>query len=203
MNPRPHSRAPDGPRRGTTLLELLVGLATLASLLLVVLGVEGSAERSLRANERASEPVENTARLADRIDRELRMAGFLTLRVPGALGLEAPVDGQTYEELHFKRATGFTTAGVVYGPELTLRRVLDPGEVANGSDDDGDGLADEGMVLLETLGGLSATIATRVTAFSIQLVNHSLVVTVGTGVGGPGGHAVTQSVVRTVTLRNN
>lgn len=202
MTLRAESRAPRSLRRGTTFVEILIGLAALVSLVLVVLGVEGSAERSLRANERAAEPVENSARLADRIDRELRMARSGSLLVPGVLGPESPVDGQTYEEIHFRRATGFTTAGVVSGPEITLRRVLDPGEVANGTDDDGDGLADEGSLLLETAAGLSASIGSRVTAFSVQLTGSSLVVTVGTGLGGPGANAVTQTIVRTVALRN-
>jgi len=170
---------------------------------LLALGVESSALRSLQANNRVAEPLERAARLTERMDRELRTAGLLTLLVPGAVGLEAPVDGTAYDEIHFQRVVGFTTAGAVYGPERTIRFVLDPGEVANAADDDGDGLVDEGTVLLEETGGPTATIATGISALSVVKNGGSVVVTVTAGIPVPGGTGQTETITRTVTLRNN
>ena len=202
MRARIHTSDPR--RGGTTYLEVVIGLAMVASLVLAGLGVEQSALKGIRATERSAQVSERAARLAGRIDRELRLASLGTLRVPGPLGLQAPVNLTTYQdELRFKRVINFGTGGIVTSPETTLRRTLDPGENSNGVDDDGDGLVDEGTLLLATAGGVSATIATGVTSFSIRLQGKSLTVTVSAGIGGPGGDARTESVVRTVTLRSD
>jgi hypothetical protein len=186
-----------------SLVEVLIGVTALVSMVLLALGVESSALRSLQANNRVAEPLERASRFTERVDRELRTAGLLTLLVPGAAGLEAPVDGTPYEEIHFQRVVGFTTAGATYGPERTLRFALDAGEVANAADDDGDGLVDEGSVFLEEAGGPSAVIATGISALSFVKDGGSIVATVTAGIPVPGGNSQTETVTRTVTLRNN
>lgn len=189
--------------RGVSLVEVLIGVTALVSMVLLALGVESSALRSLQANNRVAEPLERASRLTERVDREIRTAGILTLLVPGAAGLEYPVDGTPYDEIHFQRVVGFTTGGAVYGTERALRFAIDAGEVANAADDDGDGLVDEGVVFLEEVGGPSATIATGISGLSFVKNGGTLVLTVTAGIPVPGGNAQTETVTRTVTLRNN
>ncbi|HET6202177.1 MAG TPA: hypothetical protein VFI25_05175 [Planctomycetota bacterium] len=189
--------------RGTTLVEVLAALTTFVSLALVILGVERSALRGIRESDRAGEVVERTNRLADRIDREVRTAGVSTLRVQGGLGLAPPVESTDYSEMQFQRATGFTTAGVVYGGAISLQFNLEPGETANGTDDDGDGLVDEGTITLQEPATAAAVIARGVTEFAMRLEGRALVVTLEIGIPGIGGTSRTHRVVRTVRLRNN
>jgi len=189
--------------RGTTFVEVLAALTTFVSLALVILGVERSALHGIRESDRAGEVVERTNRVADRIDREVRTAGISRLQVQGALGLEPPVEGTDYSEMQFQRATGFTTTTVLYGPAFTLRFTMEAGEAANGTDDDADGMIDEGSIFYVDAAGTSAEIARGVTEFAMRLEGRALIVTLESRIPEPGGTSRAHRVVRTIRLRNN
>ncbi|MBL8862462.1 MAG: prepilin-type N-terminal cleavage/methylation domain-containing protein [Planctomycetes bacterium] len=137
--PRARSRA------GFTLVELTVS----AAILTLVLGSVGlfqlrSQEHtgSMLVNERA----ETQARRAlTRIVDELRgvSAAFLVPDPTSVLGTST---------LTYQRPADVTNTGVVvWGPPSRLALELEPGELDNGLDDDGDGLVDERRLVL-TLG---------------------------------------------------
>ena len=131
--PREHG---DGP----TLVELMVGLV----LLLIfggaaVMATQRSVER-LRRSARSSAMDAEIARALDRITREIVGAGRETL-VPDAA---APHGSPT---LDFRTPTDYRGTRVVWGEPTRLVWELAPGELDNGTDDDGDGLVDEGIVV--------------------------------------------------------
>lgn len=61
-----------------------------------------------------------------------------------------PADGAARTGIRFRAATGKLSMNAsALTPWRTLRFEMDAGEIANGSDDDGDGLVDEGAVVLD------------------------------------------------------
>jgi hypothetical protein len=95
--------------------------------------VQGSAGTRVRSDAR---------RTIDRIAAEFENGGLGTL-LPNPVGVAAT-------DLVFQSATGVNVAdnSITFGPSTRLQILYETGEANNGLDDDGDGLVDEGRVVL-------------------------------------------------------
>lgn len=132
-------------RRGYTLIELVI---TLVLLTLVLGGVFQATERGMdlfRENSIRGEVNARASRLIRSIAKELLAVQDISLQpdlVPPALGvyMGSPT-------LEFRCAEAFA-GGMLTGPPVRIAWELETGELDNGLDDDGDGLLDEGQVVL-------------------------------------------------------
>ena len=132
---------------GFTLLELLLAISLLGIVLAATAIVSSTGYNTYRASSAQSMAESRARRALDRAANELRTAVADSLPNPGGnFGMDT---------LDFRQAVGVDGAGsLVLGPLTRLAFVLDGAEAANGADDDGDGLADEGeLVLTRDVGG--------------------------------------------------
>ena len=128
--------------RGFTLLELAITMG-IAGLLLSSLASVLDSSKSTYGRGSAMAQVQNEARRTlDRVAAELENGGFGTL-------LPNPV-GVAIDDLVFQTATGIdaATGALLFANSSRLRFVYETGEMNNGLDDDGDGLIDEGYLVL-------------------------------------------------------
>ncbi len=138
-------RAAEQGTAGFTLVESLFALSFLVVLFLVV------AHASIRASDAFDEgSVEHQLhtdahRTLERIATELELAERASLNpdplvVPGVPGLGA-------SGLTFHSPVGFAGGAVQWGPWTRIEFELEPGELEDGADNNGDGFADEGRVV--------------------------------------------------------
>lgn len=128
-------------RAGTSMVEVLLGV-TLLALMLGSIGVVSLSSKSAfsRGTSRCSVELRSGIVESDILD-ELEMAigdSFTPALAPGV-----PV-----ATLQYERAMGWDGNDVVRSNDRVLRWELEPGEANNGGDDDGDGLVDEGLLVL-------------------------------------------------------
>jgi len=189
--------------RGLTLIELTVSSAIMASVVVIVLFVSGIVGDSLAVNGRASELAERT-QITRRIAGFLRGASVGALEVPSGGGWASPIDGTAYSTLRFRSVVGLPTeSSEALGLSRTLAFVRDSGETANGTDDDGDGLVDEGEIRLVEASGSGAALATAVEVFTITKTGRNLQIMVRIG-GRAGRKELHDSALLVpVLLRNN
>ncbi|HLU38414.1 MAG TPA: hypothetical protein VK081_03460 [Planctomycetota bacterium] len=184
-------KADAGHEAGTSLVEVVVA----ASILLVVLVAVGStaetASRTMRTNDERAATTERMLRFLQRVAPMTRAGVLSTYRVEATVAdLSAdrasapgewiePIDGEPRAAIRFQAADGNLAlrAGSLTAP-IVLRYVRDPAEAtgAPGIDDDGNGLIDDGRIVLVHQ-GVETTVATGVEECSFTLEGASLVVT--------------------------
>ncbi len=128
------------PCSGYTTVEVLLGAALMASMLLVA-GLATQRCMAMFRQHRASEAVSSSAsRLLQRVASELAFARRSSLQ-------PATLETQGASTLLFQRSLGVEKGEVQWSPPLTLRWEREPGELDDGLDNDGNGLIDEGQLL--------------------------------------------------------
>jgi hypothetical protein len=144
-------RRTDRRTSGFSLLELVV-TATLVGLMLSSAGF-----LTLRSYQ-AYRATSASAGLETRSRRALtRVASELVGTSLGVL-LPDPAGDFGTESQSYAKPVDFTGGAIVYGPTQRLEWQLEPGELDDGSDQDGDGLVDEGvLVLVRDAGGAGET----------------------------------------------
>tara|TARA_R110002126_G_scaffold41590_5_gene120829 strand:+ start:14330 stop:14974 length:645 start_codon:yes stop_codon:yes gene_type:complete len=130
-------------RSGFTLVELMIGLP----ILIIVVGVAGLAA------QRGTEAFGQSTAI-DALDRRAgRAMTAMTEALHGSVStgfLPDPVGNFGSSTLTFQRQTGYVAGAAVLGTPVRIERVAEPADPANGVDDDGDGLIDEGMIQIVT-----------------------------------------------------
>jgi hypothetical protein len=114
-----------------TALAVVIG-APIASMVLTTQSFVAELDATTRVSER------NRTALY-RLDQEIRQAVSSSLTVSAASTLQLTL------------ATGYDGTDVVTGDSIEYSLELDPGESANGADDNGDGLVDEGQLVRRNL----------------------------------------------------
>jgi prepilin-type N-terminal cleavage/methylation domain-containing protein len=124
-------------RAGFTLIELLMSIGVMGLILTALAQVEmrsNAQSKSMQAREQAEG---RARRVLDRIADELTGVGH-------SLIFPDPSTNFGTSSMTYQRASGVTNAGVVtWETPSRLELQLEPGELDNGLDDDGDGLVDE------------------------------------------------------------
>jgi prepilin-type N-terminal cleavage/methylation domain-containing protein len=141
-----HLQPSRGDHAGFTLIEILIAL-TLLALLLSSVGTLSLASKDAFSRGTTVSAMElRTGLTSGGIQKELSLAI--------ASSLSPAIDpGQRVTELTYVRAVGWEGETTVTTAPRTLRFEFDSAESNNGADDDGDGLVDEGiLVLIEDVG---------------------------------------------------
>ncbi|MBL8862445.1 MAG: type II secretion system protein [Planctomycetes bacterium] len=134
-------------RAGFTLVESLIAAAMLGIVLSAVGLTVLSGKEHFRHGMTAAALEGRTARLLDRIVAEVLWAGADTLPVQPTAPLGA-------SEIEFRVCNGVVGGAQVWSGRTRIRLVPEPTDPWNGLDDDGDGVIDEGQVVLtRDLGG--------------------------------------------------
>ncbi len=137
---------------GFTLVEAAISVALIGSLIAVVIGLLGRAQE-LEAHAIAMADLRTKARFTlDRITRELRDSGASSFD-PAQPAAPLGASGLT-----FRRAVGFSSGAIQWGPPRRIEWRLAPGEVEDGLDNNGNGLADEGQIRFIENPGASPTV---------------------------------------------
>jgi hypothetical protein len=137
-----------GPRSGFTSVEVLLGAVLMAGLMLVA-GLATERALALFRQRRATDLVGSTAnRALQRVASELVFARRSSL-VPN----DMPSGSST---VSFQKSLGVTDGDAVWSNTFSLEWELEPGETDDGSDEDGDGLVDEGQLVRVQDDGLAS-----------------------------------------------
>ncbi len=132
-------------QRGFTVAELLITLVLLA---VVLTGAFQASERGMslfRTSSVQGDVNGRTARLAARITKELLAADAASLN-PNLMPPAVPPN-MGDDSLEFRTAESFA-GGLVLSAPRRIAWEVETGELENDLDDDGDGLVDEGQVVL-------------------------------------------------------
>jgi hypothetical protein len=208
---------------GFSVIELVLAIAMLAGLIGIVSSFQGRTRDQSQA-WLAREKTESSARRAlDRIAGELTGVG-LTMLDPD------PIGNLGASTLTYCRPESVSVAGViVWANPSSLTLELEPGEVDDGDDDDGDGLIDERrLVLTRDVGTAQQTSVVLCTSigellegevadgvlddngnglvdeegFNVQRIGDLLTLRLTTQAGGGGGQVFQATVETCVVLRN-
>lgn len=151
-------------RAGFTLVEITISAAVLGLVMLSVGLVTSAGNRAYHAGMSRDRLGSQAQRALQRIVSELEMAGAGTL-TPVPI---APVASST---LTFRAPQSWTSGVVGWGSTTTIAFQYTAAEPNDGVDDDGDGFADEGIVVLTRDVGLasetSSVLASNVAEFAI------------------------------------
>lgn len=196
------------PPNGFSLLEVMVAAAILTFVVALIYAALFSAGDTY-ANDSVHLALDERGReVLNQMVRELREAGvstFVSGSPPAAI-----VAGTPYADVSFGRHSGLnlTTKQVEFGHTVRYRWVLDPAEIANGKDDNANGLVDEGLIeKTETFLGKPA-VTTRICrdvknqGLKFVLQNRSVAITLELERRDPKGTVVARKVETTAELRN-
>lgn len=138
MSPRMIARRS---RRGASLLEVLLATGCVALLLGAIGAVAQRGKDASSAAVSASVVSANAQRLVDRIATELFNATSSSLPL-------APASQRAESLIEYRQVQGFSGGSVLEGAERRIARVASPEDPNDGQDNDGDGMVDEGDIVL-------------------------------------------------------
>ncbi|HEX6811576.1 MAG TPA: hypothetical protein VF384_08140 [Planctomycetota bacterium] len=199
---------------GMTLVEVTVVLAIMLPILLVITSATKAVMGSFKATESSSGEMETAQRCVADLDTVFRAGRRRTVEVKATqadvTALRATAIGEWCSMVTADPRTCLrleSTTGED-GPELIvpvrmneLAFVRDAAELADGLDNDGDGLFDEGS-LKWTRGGFTSDIARDLEICTFQLDRDSVRVTLQFAVAGHGGTLRRTKLQHTVRLNN-
>ncbi len=132
---------------GLSLVELLFTVVLLTMVIGALALVGRASDQAYRTGATASQLEAQAAATTERMIAELRVAGRQTIAPD-------PIQGVGSDGIQYLQAVGIGPAGVQWTPLRRLAFEYEQGELDNGLDDNGNGLADEGLVVLtEDVGG--------------------------------------------------
>jgi len=147
---------PSHPHTGFTLVELIISLTLLAMILGSVGMIAVRGMSLFRESSARNEINARAGRTIDRVKREL-----LAARGSDAVALLTTPPGATTvwsTGLDFPTALDWQAGAVVWSSTRRITFELAPGELDNGADDNGNGLIDEGSVVLIDNPGLASQV---------------------------------------------
>lgn len=129
-------------KSGLTLIEVTVASAFLMLVLGSLSAVTLKTQQSFHDGLESARLEGRAHRTMERMIRELLSAK--------KSGIQPVLDqpGEWTPALTFQANKGFGASQIVWGPNVRIQFEYDPAEANNGKDDDGDGLVDEGQVVL-------------------------------------------------------
>ena len=199
---------------GFTLVELAVTSTLLTGAMAMIAMCADTATRSLGADDLVAKAMETLQRNAVRISSVLRPCSLATYQqfstqadVPtyatAAGQWIEPVEGEACSQIQFEAASGVESMNAatltgLRGLHLQLAR----GEIKNGRDDNGNGLIDEGDVILE-YDGVSVRVASNIESMTFTLTNRLLQIELHSGARRRDGSIQRFTAKETLYLRNN
>ena len=141
-------------RAGYTMLEMVISV-TLLSLILggvVSLGLAGSG--AFKAGVTTTTLDNRVRQSSERLAKEIAGARRGTL-IPDPQPIPG-IQGVGTSTLDFEQNVGFAAGAIQWGPRTRVAFEYEAGELNNGADDDGDGLIDEGAIVMTVDPGSAA-----------------------------------------------
>lgn len=136
-------RSRAGPRwrraAGLTLIEVTIAISLLATIVMAVALSTQSASDTYQTEGLRATVDTRAHHVLDLVARELAEAERGTLTPD-------PLPALAGSTLTYRKSTGFAAGGATFGPWMRFALELEPGEVVDGLDNNGNGLADERMV---------------------------------------------------------
>ncbi|MEQ8763409.1 MAG: prepilin-type N-terminal cleavage/methylation domain-containing protein [Planctomycetota bacterium] len=180
---------------GFGLLELVVTLTILSLTLLTAAEALVSTIRTQSTASVREVLDEQVRRTLARLGDVLRQAGESTL-------LDVPDGPSTNGTMRFRLLRSYDPdSGPQWSPIGRLFLKLAPGEVANGTDDDGDGRIDEGALMFQ-VGGQTSQWCANVVEFTVSRYGRRLQLVLTCSARGAGGSMIEVRRTGHVTLRN-
>ncbi len=212
-------------QQGFSLVELVIAMTAMVPLIMAAFGTYGVAMGTIKVNQTESDVLRTFQYTFDEIRRLSRSAFLSTMRtranasdvaaaeaaklldplviVPAIgdwISVGLPTDRPGFR---FFAASGFLTGSSADATELrTLDFVLDSSETDNGVDDDGDGLIDEGQILLN-YGVTPVIVATHVEGFFFSLVGRVMTIKIQIARRGADGRMYRKGMKQDFFIRNN
>ena len=195
---------------GLSLVPILLGLSVVVPIVLAVLSAGDAATGTREAEAKRSDPNAALSAASEKLGQLFRPALLSSFRVRANqtdVGAAKPVAIGTWVEpkehdprpgVRFLISAGLGAAS----KSRELEFVMDDSESSNGIDDDGDGLIDEGVLLLRQ-GGTESVLMTNVEVFSVAIEGRSLRVTVGCALPDEDGNIHRAVTVRDFLVRNS
>ncbi len=147
MRPRPGSRART--RAGYTLVEMSIVVALLGIVISALMTIGVTSDRTYRTGTMAAHLEAQVENALARVVAELQVARRTSLAPD-------PIPGLGASSIEYVRPIGIVNGIVQWSTTRRLAIELEPGELQNGRDDNGNGLVDEKrLVLTEDVGGPS------------------------------------------------
>jgi prepilin-type N-terminal cleavage/methylation domain-containing protein len=143
---RPARSAPA--RRGVTLLESLIALVVVSTVFLAVSRALDGGVRVYRAGAAAISVESKARRAVERVAEVVASSSPETFDV-------VPIPTQSLRELSFRTSVGFAGGAVQWGDPWRVGFEYAAGELDDGIDNDGNGVADDGVLVLTRDAGLA------------------------------------------------
>jgi prepilin-type N-terminal cleavage/methylation domain-containing protein len=208
------SRRNPAAQGGFTLVEVVMVAALLGLILGAIAMSLKTTSQSLTADDQVGRAMESLQRCAVRIAHLARSCAITTYRVNSVAAdvpLRAtapnqwiePQDGEPRTAIQFRSADGrlsMNAQALTQPREFRIR--LDPGEVLNGLDDDGDGLIDQGTLVM-TYEGVEVELGHKVESATFTLTDRLLAIDLVSGVRRRDGSVQRFKIHETTYLRNN
>jgi len=205
---------------GFSMVELAMVSTLLAIVTTIITSCLTAAVGSLRADDRLAMSMESLQRSAMHLSQIMRPCAITTYRVlsteahvplyAAAAGewIEppdeaAPLPLREAKAIQFRSATGDLSVNAVSLTEIRgLRKVLDSGELDNGIDDDGDGMIDEGRMVLD-YDGISVSMAADIESVKFTLTGRLLTMVLQSAARDGNGRLQRFTATEVLYLRNN
>ncbi|MFH1024847.1 MAG: prepilin-type N-terminal cleavage/methylation domain-containing protein [Planctomycetota bacterium] len=135
--------------RGFTLIEILVTVAVLTVVAVAVGGMLITSQNTFSMGTTLGTLQDQSRFVVDKIANELQQSGTSTF---------APASPSGVTSLAFQKCTGYVASARTWGNAITYAFAYETGEVNDGADNNGNGLADEGIIT-RTEGTQTVTVA--------------------------------------------
>lgn len=203
-------------QKGFSLIEVMIAAVILVPTLGLVLNTTQSVNSHLVMDDTIGASVESLQRSVTRVSKLMRPCSLATYRMAAdQTDVEEgranhvgewiePVAGVTRNSIYFRSADGRLSMNALnLTPPRTLRFVMDSHEIANGRDDDGDGLVDEGRVEM-IYDGMRVPLVSNVEGCSFSLQDRRVTIEMRSGIRRRGASQTQRFTAREVLyLRNN
>lgn len=181
------------PRDGFTLLEMAVAVVALTLLLGGAFTVLFHGEKLFAQQMQQFSFDQSGRKVMDRLAEELRAAH------PASL---LPLLIANSNFVSFQKVTGFSGGAVQLGPRLTLGFQLAPGEVVNGLDENGNGVADDGFLTLTPTAGTPIRLCGNVQALRFTSIAGGMSYSADLAFKNEKGQVTQRTYTRQVAFRN-
>jgi prepilin-type N-terminal cleavage/methylation domain-containing protein len=199
---------------GFTLVELTLVAALLAMIMAGVAAFLSAATTSIRLDDNVAVAMESLQRSAIRVSQVMRPCSISSYRVlstsadvPVAASAPGqwiePVDGESRAAIQFRSASGELSLNAQHLTDPRSFRIqLEPGETENDADDDGDGLVDEGRLMMD-YDGIPVALASNLEAATFTLSGRLLTIRVQSAARTRAGIVQRFTAEEVLYLRNN
>ena len=178
---------------GYTLLEIVMGMAIVFLVMQGIFNVMFHWENLFTEQVRQFTVDQSAERILGRLANEIRASDPTTI-TPTVLANSSTI--------RFQRVTGFSGGSAQLGAPVTFAFSLAPGETANGADQDGNGLADDGFITMQEGTAAPVQLAANILGLRFTSTATGLTVSADVGMVGVKKNVSVKTFTKNVSFRN-